>query len=153
MSESDQAVAYFRQGYSCSQAVLAPFATRLGLDRDLAFKLSTTFGGGMGHIGETCGAVTGALMVIGLAYGRTRADDQETKARAYELVAEFAAAFKQRHGSLHCTELVGYDLSTPEGRQQVQDQGLGEKLCTQFVHDAAEIVQDMLVAGGKTGTD
>jgi C_GCAxxG_C_C family probable redox protein len=140
----EQAVACFQEGFSCSQAVLATFAPQFGLDRDLALKVSGAFGAGMGRMGETCGAVTGAFMVIGLLHGRTKAEDQETKEKAYALVAELADQFRQRNGSLACRELLGCDLGTPEGRQCAHDHGLSATRCVKFVRDAAEIVERML---------
>ena len=143
-SRVEQAVACFQEGYSCSQAVLATFAPQLGLDRDLALKVSGPFGAGMGRMGGTCGAVTGAFMVIGLLHGRTKAEDQETKEKAYALVAELAAQFRQRNGSLTCRDLLGCDLGTPEGQQVAHDRGLSATRCVKFVRDAAEIVERML---------
>jgi C_GCAxxG_C_C family probable redox protein len=140
----EQAIACFQEGFSCSQAVLSTFAPRLGLGRDLALKVSGAFGAGMGRMGETCGAVTGAFMVIGLLHGRTKAEDQETKEKAYALVAELADQFRQRNGSLACRELLGCDLGTPEGRQNAHDHGLSATRCVKFVRDAAEIVERML---------
>jgi C_GCAxxG_C_C family probable redox protein len=139
----DRAVACFEEGFSCSQAVLSAFAPQLGLERELALKVSGAFGGGMGHLGETCGAVTGAFMTIGLKHGRTQADDAETKERAYRLVQQFASAFQERHGSILCRELLGADLSTLEGRERVQETGISATLCPGFVRSAAEILNEL----------
>ena len=73
------------------------------------------FGGGIGHMGETCGAVTGVIMVIGLKYGKTRAEDEQIEEKAYSLIQEFVEKFNSRNGSIICRELLGYDISTPEG--------------------------------------
>ena len=140
----EQAVACFQEGFSCSQAVLSTFAPQFSLDRELALKVSGPFGAGMGRMGDTCGAVTGAFMVIGLLHGRTKAEDQETKEKAYALVAELAGQFRQRNGSLACRELLGCDLGTPEGQQYAHDHGLSATRCARFVRDAAEIVERML---------
>ena len=80
----------FSEGYSCSQSVLAAFAPELGLDADAALRVSAAFGGGMGRTGGTCGAVTGALMALGLKYGATVADPV-AKERTYALTREFIA--------------------------------------------------------------
>ena len=140
----EQAATCFQEGFSCSQAVLATFAPQFGMDRDLALKVSGAFGAGMGRMGETCGAVTGAFMVIGLLHGRTKAKDQETKEKAYALVAKLADQFRQRNGSLACRELLGCDPGTPEGQQYARDHGLSATRCAKFVRDAAEIVERML---------
>ena len=144
MSKVEDAVACFEEGFSCSQAVLAAYAPQFGLDRETALKVSGAFGAGMGRMCETCGAVTGAFMVIGLKHGKTRAEDDEAKERAYRLVQEFAGQFKARHGSIVCRELLGCDLSIPEQRALAQEKKLTATLCPGFVHDAAEIVEQIL---------
>ena len=94
--------------------------------------------------GETCGAVSGALMVIGLRYGRTRTDDEVAKERAYSLAQEFVQEFESRHGSVFCRDLLGYDISTPDGLASAGQENLGATLCPNFVRDAAEILEDLL---------
>lgn len=143
MSNADEAVALFQQGYSCSQAVLAAHAAELGLDRDTALKVAAGFGGGIGRMAETCGVVTGAIMVLGLRHGSARAEDRTAKEKTYERVREFVARFKARHGSSSCRELLGCDLSTPEGFRRVQDQHLTATLCPKFVQSAAEILEEL----------
>src|SRR4030043_140228 len=103
MDNADKAAATFREGFSCSQAVLGAYCERFGLDKEQAYKISSGFGGGM-HLDQTCGAVTGAFMVIGLKYGRTRADDIAAKMKTAKMVAEFAKKFKERHGPGKRTE-------------------------------------------------
>ena len=98
----------------------------------------------MGHSGETCGAVTGAFMVIGLKYGQADADDTEPKKKTCRLATEFAEIFKARNGSINCTELLGCDLSTPEGMLRAKEQDLFTTLCPTFVQDAAEIFEGLL---------
>ena len=144
MSQAEYAVARFKEGFSCSQAVLAAYGPALGMEHEMALRVAGAFGGGMGRLGDTCGAVTGAFMVIGLKYGKTRAEDDEMKEKAYALVQEFAAAFKTRHGSLMCRALLGCDLSTPEGRAHASQSGLSSTLCPQLVQDAAEILAQIL---------
>jgi C_GCAxxG_C_C family probable redox protein len=124
--------------------VLSTYGPRSGLDRETALKVAGAFGGGMGRLGETCGAVTGALMVIGLKHGKTRDDDDASRERTYELVHEFTARFRDRNGSILCRELLGHDLNTPEGREAAADQQLFLVLCPRFVRDAAEILEEMV---------
>jgi C_GCAxxG_C_C family probable redox protein len=143
MSNADKAVATFKEGFSCSQAVLSPYCEHFGLDRDTALKISTGFGGGM-HLGQTCGAVTGAIMVIGLKYGRTKASDQASKAKTYEIVAQFANEFKRRHGSITCKDLIGCDVTTPEGLKTAKDMNLFAAICSKLIADAAEILDKIL---------
>ncbi len=81
MSKSEQTNECFIGGFNCSQAVFTSFCEEFGFDKNTALKISSSFGGGMGLLNETCGAVTGAFMTIGLKFGRIRADDTETKKR------------------------------------------------------------------------
>ena len=116
----------------------------MGLERELALRVAGAFGGGMARMGEACGAVTGALMVIGLKYGMTQAKDEGARDKTYKLAQEFMARFKERHGSMVCRELLGYDLSKPEGRKAAHDKGLFSTLCPELVRDAVEILEQML---------
>ena len=79
MDRIKQAVTAFKEGFSCSQAVFSALSESSGLERNTALKISQPFGGGIAHMGDTCGAVTGAFMAIGLQYGRTKAEDAEAK--------------------------------------------------------------------------
>ncbi|MDI6740288.1 MAG: C-GCAxxG-C-C family protein [Candidatus Edwardsbacteria bacterium] len=145
LTRTEQAVEYFLQGYSCSQAVCAAFAPSLGLDRDAALKISGPFGGGLARTGSVCGALTGAMMVVGLAHGRVRADDLATRDRSYALVQEFMRRFKGRNsGALDCRDLLGCDLGTPEGREQAKAMDFHHKVCPKYIRDAGEILETIL---------
>ena len=98
----------------------------------------------MARMGETCGAVTGAFMTIGLKYGKIKAEDEGARDKTYELVSEFAARFKDRHGSIVCRELLGYDLSNPDGLTTAREKGVFDTLCPKFVRDATEILEEIL---------
>ena len=141
---ADQAAAYFEQGFYCSQAVFAAHAPELGLDLDIALKIASAFGAGIARTGETCGAVTGALMVIGLKYGRTTAEDTTAKTRTDQLAGQFLAEFQSRHGALDCRELLGHDIRTPAGLEQARAEGLFTTLCPKLVREAAEILEHLL---------
>jgi C_GCAxxG_C_C family probable redox protein len=132
------------EGFNCAQSVFSAWASELGLDRETALRVATAFGGGMGHRGDTCGAVTGAFMAIGLKYSRLRADDEETRDLAYSLVNRFVEEFEARHGSVVCRELLGFDLSTPEGEQLAEERWPDRMPCRGLVRDAAEILEELL---------
>jgi C_GCAxxG_C_C family probable redox protein len=97
-------------------------------------------------MGEVCGAVSGACMVLGLAYGNTRAEDKAGKERAYQAARQFAEQFRLRHDTILCRQLVGMDISTPAAVQAAREQGLLNH-CPQFVHDASQILSTMLDEG------
>lgn len=140
----DQALTLFQQGFNCSQAVCAAYAPALGLPRDLALKIGAGFGGGMGRHGEVCGAVTGAIMVVGLKTGSSDATDTAAKGDAYALTDEVIVQFKERHGSILCRELLGCDILQPEGLQHAREAQLFTARCPLFVRDAAEIVSALI---------
>lgn len=146
MDKVQNAVACFNEGFSCSQAVFSAFCEPLGLDKITALKIAQSFGGGMAHMGETCGAVTGAFMVIGLKHGRTRADDDPAKEKTYELVQEFVRKFRSAYGSIVCKELLGYDISKENEAKDVQEKNLFDELCPKLVQTAAEILEDLLLS-------
>ena len=144
MNKAKESVSCFKEGFSCSQAVFSTYAVGMGLNREIALKVSQAFGGGMGQMGEVCGAVTGAFMVIGLKYGRTRADDDEAKVKTYSLVKEFTEKFKARNGTIICRELLGCDIGTPEGERIAKEKKLFSTVCPGFVQDAVEILEEIL---------
>ena len=133
-----------QEGFSCSQALLSTYGPLLGLERDNALRLSTGFAGGMSRMGETCGAVTGAIMLIGLKYGKVRANDEKAKEFTYFYVEEFVEAFLARNGSLVCRDLIHCDLSTLEGLKLAREEDRFHTICPKYVGDAAEIIEDLL---------
>lgn len=134
-----KAVALF-DGFACSQAVLAAFCGRYGLDETMALRLATGFAGGM-KSGEVCGAASGAIMVIGLKYGHIDAADKESRRFAGERVREFMDAFRERTGHLTCRDLLGCDIATPEGRQYALNNNLFATTCRDLVVAAVEILE------------
>lgn len=138
-----EAKGYFNQHYNCAQSTFAPFAKRLDMDLDLAFKITTPFGGGMGHAGQICGAVSGALMAIGLVFGITEYD-QEQKYACYDLARAFQARFKTMHGSLTCPGLLGWDIGNPQELAHVREEDLFHTLCPKLVGDAARIAAALI---------
>jgi C_GCAxxG_C_C family probable redox protein len=142
-AKSQEAVKRFKKGFNCSQAVLGTFCEQFGLDCDKASKVATGFGGGMRMAG-TCGAVTGAFMVLGLKYGNTSAKDKEGKAKTYKMIEEYTNRFKNRNNSVVCRELLSCNISTAEGMKEAQDKGLFSSICPRMVQDAVEILEEML---------
>jgi C_GCAxxG_C_C family probable redox protein len=143
---TDVAVQRFRDGFNCSQAVFAAFAEREGLAVDVALRIAGTFGGGIARTGQTCGAVTGALMALGLRYGTTTAGDANAKERQYGPARDLMTRFADRHHSTRCCDLLGCDIGTPEGRQLAVERGLLTNLCPELVADAARLVADWMSA-------
>ncbi len=144
MNPVDTAVSLFSQGFSCSQSVLLAFAPRFGLDPNVAARLASPFGGGIARQGRVCGAVTGALMVIGLQSGNATAGDREAKDAAYAKVRALMARFAERHGATECRELTGYDLTTPEGYAAATEAEVFTRRCPEFVRTTATLVAQVL---------
>jgi C_GCAxxG_C_C family probable redox protein len=144
MTKKDDAVNKFCDGLSCSQAVLSTFGAERGLDTELALKLATGFGGGMGRQGHTCGAVTGAIMVIGLNRGSTSPQENQKKEETYQAVKEFMDRFEVQCGSTVCKELLGCDISNPQGYARARSQDLFKTQCPGYVGSAMEILEEIL---------
>jgi C_GCAxxG_C_C family probable redox protein len=121
--------------------MLAGFGEIYGLDRATALKLARAFGSGMG-MGRECGAVTGAMMILGFKV-QDAPSEKETRYRVYDLVKELVRLFEETHGTIICKDLLGVDLSTQEGRDRAIEGNLFRTLCPVFVRDAARILADM----------
>lgn len=146
MSDVENAVNLFREGCACSQALLATYGPRYGLDKERALRVAAGFAAGM-RLAETCGAVTGSFMVFGLAFcDDSNSRTMEGRKPAYGAVVSFAEQFKRRHGSLLCEDLLGCDVSTPEGATAAAEKGLFRTKCVEIVRDAAGLVESMLPA-------
>jgi C_GCAxxG_C_C family probable redox protein len=144
MSKADQAMQCFNNGFNCSQAVLSTYSEQFGLDSETAKKISCPFGSGIGRMSETCGAVTGAFMVIGLKYGKYQPEDNEAKEKTFALVKEFTDRFTELHGSISCKELLHNDMKIPEELEKVKELGLWTTLCPVFVKDASRLIEELL---------
>ena len=147
----EMAVSLFKEGFNCSQSVVAAFADKYGFTREQALKMSASFGGGIGRMRETCGAACGLFMLAGLETGATEGSDREGKAANYALVQELAEEFKQRNGALRCADLLGLSkkepvVSTPEART---DQYYAKRPCVKMVEEAARIWCEYLQKQGK----
>jgi len=144
MTKSDEALASFRNGFTCSSAVFSAFSDELGLDSDTAKKIACGFGAGISKTGNICGAVSGAVMVIGLKYGKTKMGDDAATEKTRALVRKFMQEFTKRHGSVCCTELLGYNLGKPDEYEKARDSKLFVTKCPQLVEDAAAILEKIL---------
>ena len=145
--KAKQALECFKNGYFCSQAVLIAFCEDLGMDRETAFKVASGFGGGMGRMGEVCGAVTGAFMVLGLEAWTADQPLPEEKNKVVSRIREFSDTFKQRHGSILCKDLLGGCIvGTPEGHKEATEKGLFLSVCRPVVEEVGEILEEMLRA-------
>jgi C_GCAxxG_C_C family probable redox protein len=144
MGKAEQAVALHGQGCNCAQAVLCAFAKDLELDDQAALRIATGFGGGMSRTGGTCGAVTGAYMVLGLARGMNNPEEKSKKDSTYTLVREFAERFREKQGALECPELLGVDIGTEAGLRLAHERNLFATKCNTLIRDAVRVLQGVL---------
>jgi len=144
MNKQQKAIEYHRNKFNCSQAVFAVMGTDFGLSEDDCLKVACAFGGGMGRLQYTCGAVAGALMALGLKYGNAINDPEEKKLLTYAKTKEFFNEFEKLHGSTNCRELLnGLNLNDPDDFKKIKDQNLFEILCEKYIVDAVNIVEKL----------
>ena len=143
MTRAEKALELFANNFNCSQAVLTAFSSDFGLDEKLALMLGTQFGGGARN-GEMCGAVSGALMVLGLKYGHFESENNEQKSRAYAISSEYTKRFKELNGSIVCRDLLGYDLTKPEDSACIKEKNLFRTVCPEMIRSAVEVLEGVL---------
>ncbi|MDO4731414.1 MAG: C-GCAxxG-C-C family protein [Clostridia bacterium] len=143
---AEKAMALFKQGFNCAQAVFVAFEDKYNIDRKTALMLSSSFGGGMGRLREVCGAVSGMFMVAGLLYGYYDPDDYEKKKSHYKRIQHLAEEFKLINGSIVCRELLNLNTKTdspsPEKRTTTYYQ---KRPCVQLVGLAAAIMEQYIL--------
>jgi C_GCAxxG_C_C family probable redox protein len=145
MKKSEKAVDYFRSKFNCSQAVLTVFGPEYGLSENDSLKIACAFGGGMGRQQHTCGAVTGALMVLGLKYGKALSDPEEKKQLTYSKTREFFDEFNKLNGTTNCRELLdNLDMTDPEDHKKIMELKLFDINCEKYVSDAVIITEKLL---------
>ena len=149
MNSAEKAKARFKLGYNCAQSVMWAFSERLGVEERTVELMASGFGAGMGREQLTCGAVTGAVMAIGCRYFDP-ANVAASKARVYDKTRQVLRRFEALHGSLSCRELLGVDLSSPEGQKQARDQDLFRLKCEPYIMEACGVVDAMLAEDAGT---
>jgi len=143
-SKGDVAVALMDAGGNCAQAVLGAFSETLGLERAVALRIACGFGAGLARSQEVCGAVTGAVMVIGLIHGQERPDELQAKEKTYALTRGLIERFRAEFGSCLCRELLQVDLLTAAGQARYQERPRGDRVCRPCVRGAVRILEAIL---------
>ena len=110
---------------------------------DQAIRIAQGFGGGMRH-GGTCGALTGAYMVLGMQYSAEECLLTENKEAITGMIQEFNQRFLEKHDSMICRDLLRCDVNTPEGKEFAETQGLDESICSHLIQSAMEILEDLI---------
>lgn len=144
-THSELAMAYFKEGYNCSQSVLLAFCDEYHMDFETALKIGSSFGAGMGRLREVCGAVSGMFMVAGLAYGYTDPKDHKTKTEHYERIQYLAKEFEDKNQSIICRELLGLESGKDKPEPELRTAEYYKKRpCVQLVGMAADIMEQYM---------
>ena len=141
-TKKEQATTLFANGYNCAQAVIGVFAEENGLDKNTALKLANGFGGGLRH-GEVCGAVSGAILAIGLRCGFCVEQDFSQKAYCNEKTIEFINRFREKHGSILCRDLLGIDIRCPIDHTTPEARAAHKAVCGELVASAVAVYESM----------
>ena len=143
--QTENSESLFCQGYNCAQSVFAAFHNDMGIDRETALRMMSSFGGGMGRLREVCGALTGIFAAIGILYGYSDPDDHDSKTRHYQLVQELAKRFKDEFGSILCRDLLQLEETisdpTPEPRTQTYYE---KRPCAEYVRFSASLLDSLI---------
>jgi C_GCAxxG_C_C family probable redox protein len=140
----DIASTRFSEGFNCAQSIFSSYATQFGLPVETSYKIAAPFGGGIGRLGEVCGAVTGAVMVLGLCFGNSNPTDMVAKENSYQIASKFVKLFQDKNKTILCRELIDCDISTPEGLAYARKQKIFSTQCPVYIQDAVEILNGLL---------
>ncbi|MHA2224310.1 MAG: C-GCAxxG-C-C family protein [Candidatus Hodarchaeales archaeon] len=144
MKDIETAVTCFKNTeFNCSQAIISTYGPKFGIDQESCLKISEAFGGGIAYLGSICGAVSGALMVIGLSHGRINDDDLNAKYATLRYAEEFINRFKVRNNTVMCKELLNFEINTEEKLKLAREKKVFDN-CAGFVQDAAEIIEELV---------
>ena len=133
----EKAIKLFESGYNCAQSVFTAYADFYGVDKDLALKLSSSFGRGVADMNEICGAICGMSMIVGLEIGAIVAQDSGKREANYRMVQRLADDFRKNHGSIICKQLL-------EENQEIVS-GIKRKPCVEYVKYCAELIEKNII--------
>ena len=143
---ADKAREMFLQGYNCCQAVVGAFADLYGFDPETAMKMAEGFGGGLGRMRLTCGAVNGMAMVAGMKMSHGKAGDLQRRGDIYAVVRQMVGEFKEQNGTIICAELLG--LSMPKDDSPTPEERTPEyykrRPCPDKIHQCGLIIEKYL---------
>jgi len=145
MSQTEEkAIALFTSGLNCAQSVTTAYSEKLNFDNNLALNISCGFGGGMGRLQETCGAVTGAFMVLSIFNGQKYTENGVKKIMTYSMIQDFNSKFVARHKTTNCRELLNCDMTTEDGLNYLKENNLHEKVCEKCIRSAIQIINALI---------
>jgi C_GCAxxG_C_C family probable redox protein len=143
MTKEEMAIIYFRdRGCNCSQSVFLTFCEDYNIKKESGAQIAAPFGGGIGRQGETCGALTGALMILGLKSGKNFLEDKNAKGEMMAITKDFINKFKLAFGSIKCRDLMGCDVGSEAGQIYIRENQLHEKVCAKLVLGAVKMIEE-----------
>ena len=147
MDRVTKAVDLFKSGYNCAQAVAGAYADLFGIDENTALRAIEGFGGGIGRMRLTCGAVTGMTFLCGLKYSKGIAGDTDTRTIIYDTVRKMAGEFEKMNGSIECAALLSGKIPKNEGARPEDrtEEYYKKRPCAGCVKDCAELVEKYLI--------
>lgn len=146
---TNEALALFQEGYNCSQSVFAAFHELLGMDREVALRLMSSFGGGMGRLREVCGALTAVFAAVGILYGYSDPGDHDQKTAHYKLIQELANRFRNETGSILCRDLLQLAEKSSEPTPELRTPAYYEtRPCAAYVRLGASLLEEVIIARG-----
>jgi len=144
MNKTEKALALHAAGSNCAQSVLGVFAEDLGIDTVQAHRLTTALGAGLGRRQLLCGAVSGGALALGAAFGNKDGSDQSAKELTYEIVRDYVRSVEEEFGPTDCRALLGVDLLTEAGKEEMKTRGLGESVCGKIIARCVQSVEKIL---------
>ena len=143
MKQTKQMIAQesFNSGFNCAQSVLKAFSDDLGIDEIQAINMASGFGAGMGRLQKTCGAVTGAFMVIGLSNNLSIQLAENRNDLTIQMIQDFENQFIKKHGTTQCKDLIECDLNSEEGQTKFREQNIKEHICSKCIQSAVTILE------------
>lgn len=141
---TQKAIESFRAEQNCAQSVLTSYSDKLGFDQELALNITSGFGAGMGRLQKTCGAVTGAFMVMGVYNEKYISNSDESKEATNTMIQKFSNNFIAIHQTTDCAELLNCDLKTEKGQQHFHDNNLLKKVCEKCISSSIQIINDLI---------
>ncbi len=145
MNKDEKAIGYFRNKFNCAQSTFTVFGQDYGLSENDCLKVSCGFGAGMGRQQLTCGAVTGAMMALGMRFGKALNDPEENKSETYNKTRQLFNEFAKINGSTSCRQLLnGLDMNDPDDLEIIKKLGLFQTSCEKYVGDAVRIAEKLI---------
>ncbi|WP_372643946.1 C-GCAxxG-C-C family protein [Ancylomarina sp.] len=134
----------FYNGMNCAQSILTAYADHLKFDPSFALSVSSGFGGGMGKLQKTCGAVTGSFMALGIYNSQKHFENIEARNATNVMIQKFTVDFEAMHGSLDCKALLDCDFTTIEGGNQFKDKDLKQNVCSKCLADSVKLIEGLI---------